>query len=81
MDLIVIYGMGDSYNGIISCKDLDMLMFYNIYVIFGLLLMLIVMLGLVLFMVVVYLVKMFYFYFVVDGKGGYIFIINLVSYN
>lgn len=81
IDLIVIYGMGVGYIGKLMCKDFEMLIVYNIYIISGLLLGFIVVLGEVLLKVVVYLVKMLYFYFVVDGKGGYMFIINLVSYN
>lgn len=81
IDFIVIYGMGMSYNGNLLCVDLEKLMVYNMYIIIGLLSGLIVLFSEVLLQVVVYLVKMLYFYFVVDGKGGYIFNINFVSYN
>lgn len=81
IDLIVIYGMGECYNGKFFCVDLEMLIVYNIYIIIGLLLGVIVMLGVDLLKAAVYLVKMLYFYFVVDGKGGYMFNINFVSYN
>lgn len=73
--------MGECYNGKFFCVDLEMSIVYNIYIIIGLSLGAIVMLGVDSLKVVVYSVKMLYFYFVVDGKGGYMFNINFVSYN
>lgn len=81
MDLMVIYGMGEIYDGNICKKDLCVCILYNIYVINGLFLMFIVMFGEVLIYVVFNFEQSDYFYFVVSGEGGYNFFKIFVDYN
>lgn len=73
--------MGERYNGKFFRVDLETSIAYNIYIIIGLSLGAIATSGADSLKVVAYSVKTSYFYFVVDGKGGYTFNINFVSYN
>lgn len=81
IDLIVIYGMGDCYQGKICKVDLFIDIFYNIYMCVGLLFMLIVLFGVVLLVVVLNLDKIEVLYFVVCGDGISYFFSNLNEYN
>lgn len=81
IDLMVIYGMGECYNGKIICVDLCELIFYNIYVVLGMLLILIVLVGCEVICVVLYLVEGEILYFVVCGDGSYVFFSSLDEYN
>lgn len=65
----------------LCCSEFDCEMLYNIYIIFGLLLILIVNLGVVVINVVLNFDDSDYIFFVVDGMGGYVFVVMLVEYN
>lgn len=83
VDLIVIYLIikGCLLGWCILCFELQVKNGYNIYVEMGLLVGLIVNLGCVLIDVVFDLVQLNVLYFVVDGMGGYVFVIMLEQYN
>ncbi|WP_431222692.1 endolytic transglycosylase MltG [Serratia sp. L9] len=80
-DPTVIYGMGDSYTGNISRKDLETPTAYNTYVISGLPPTPIAMPGLASLEAAAHPAKTDYLYFVADGKGGHTFTTNLNSHN
>ncbi|MFS7190673.1 endolytic transglycosylase MltG [Serratia proteamaculans] len=80
-DPTVIYGMGDSYNGNITRKDLETPTPYNTYVINGLPPTPIAMPGQASLEAAANPAKTPYLYFVADGKGGHQFTTNLASHN
>ncbi|KEY57651.1 putative aminodeoxychorismate lyase [Serratia sp. DD3] len=80
-DPTVIYGMGESYTGNISRKDLDTATPYNTYVISGLPPTPIAMPGRASLEAAANPAKTDYLYFVADGNGGHTFTTNLTSHN
>lgn len=80
-DPTVIYGMGDSYNGNISRKDLETPSAYNTYLIKGLPPTPIAMPSQASLEAAANPQETDYLYFVADGKGGHIFSSNLTSHN
>ncbi|WP_413722431.1 endolytic transglycosylase MltG [Sodalis sp. RH24] len=80
-DPTVIYGMGESYKGIISKQDLATPTPYNTYLITGLPPAPIAMPGQASLEAAAHPAKTSYLYFVADGKGGHIFSTNLASHN
>ncbi|WP_038154482.1 cell division protein YceG [Trabulsiella guamensis] len=80
-DPTVIYGMGASYNGKLSRKDLETPTAYNTYVIAGLPPGPIATPGEASLNAAAHPAKTPYLYFVADGKGGHQFTTNLASHN
>lgn len=80
-DPTVIYGMGDSYTGNISRKDLETPTAYNTYVISGLPPTPIAMPSRASLEAAANPAKTDYLYFVADGKGGHTFTTNLANHN
>ncbi|WP_369788538.1 endolytic transglycosylase MltG [Rouxiella sp. WC2420] len=80
-DPTVIYGMGDSYKGTISKKDLETATPYNTYVIDGLPPSPIAMPSEASIEAAAHPAKTDFLYFVADGKGGHTFTTNLDSHN
>ncbi|MBX9444362.1 endolytic transglycosylase MltG [Dickeya chrysanthemi] len=80
-DPTVIYGMGDSYNGVITRSALDAPTPYNTYVISGLPPTPIAMPGKASLEAAAHPAKTHYLYFVADGKGGHTFTSNLNDHN
>lgn len=80
-DPTVIYGMGDSYNGRITRKDLKASSAYNTYVIDGLPSTPIAMPGEAALKAAASPAKTPYLYFVADSKGGHTFTTNLAIHN
>ncbi|MFT2788971.1 endolytic transglycosylase MltG [Serratia sp. T13T92] len=80
-DPTVIYGMGDSYTGNITRKDLETATPYNTYVISGLPPTPIAMPSRASLEAAANPAKTDYLYFVADGKGGHTFTTNLASHN
>lgn len=80
-DPSVIYGMGDSYDGVITRKALDTPTPYNTYIITGLPPTPIAMPGKASLEAAAHPAKTNYFYFVATGKGGHTFTTNLVEHN
>lgn len=80
-DPTVIYGMGDSYTGTLTRKDLDTPTPYNTYVIAGMPPGPIAMPSKASLEAAAHPVKTDFLYFVADGKGGHTFTTNLASHN
>jgi UPF0755 protein len=80
-DPTVIYGMGASYNGKLSRKDLETPTAYNTYVIAGMPPGPIATPGEASLNAAAHPAKTPYLYFVADGKGGHQFTTNLASHN
>ncbi|WON78357.1 endolytic transglycosylase MltG [Serratia sp. UGAL515B_01] len=80
-DPTVIYGMGESYTGSISRKDLETPTLYNTYVIDGLPPTPIAIPSRASLEAAANPAKTDYLYFVADGKGGHTFTTNLTSHN
>ncbi|WP_038911457.1 endolytic transglycosylase MltG [Dickeya dadantii] len=80
-DPTVIYGMGDSYNGVITRSALEAPTPYNTYVISGLPPTPIAMPGKASLDAAAHPAKSGYLYFVADGKGGHKFTTNLNDHN
>ncbi|WP_027711704.1 endolytic transglycosylase MltG [Dickeya chrysanthemi] len=80
-DPTVIYGMGESYNGVITRSALDAPTPYNTYVISGLPPTPIAMPGKASLEAAAHPAKTHYLYFVADGKGGHTFTSNLNDHN
>jgi len=80
-DPTVIYGMGDSYHGTLTRKDLETASAYNTYIINGLPPGPIAMPGKASLQAAAHPEKTNYLYFVADGKGGHTFTTNLASHN
>ena len=80
-DPTVIYGMGDSYQGILTRKDLETPTPYNTYTISGLPPGPIAMPGKASLEAAAHPEKTNFLYFVADGKGGHTFTTNLANHN
>ncbi len=80
-DPTVIYGMGESYNGKLTRRDLETPTAYNTYVISGMPPGAIAMPGEASLNAAAHPAKTSYLYFVADGKGGHTFNTNLRDHN
>lgn len=80
-DPTVIYGMGKSYTGTLTRKDLDTATAYNTYVINGLPPGPIAMPSQASLEAAAHPLKTNFLYFVADGKGGHTFTTNLADHN
>lgn len=80
-DPTVIYGMGDSYKGTLTRRDLETPTAYNTYVIVGMPPGPIAMPGKASLEAAANPLKTDFLYFVADGKGGHSFTTNLASHN
>jgi UPF0755 protein len=80
-DPTVIYGMGESYTGKLTRKDLETPTAYNTYAISGLPPGPIAVPGEASLNAAAHPAKTPYLYFVADGKGGHTFNTNLASHN
>lgn len=80
-DPTVIYGLGESYSGNLTRKNLEQPTAYNTYVISGLPPTPIAMPGKASLEAAAHPEKTPYLYFVADGKGGHVFNTNLQSHN
>ena len=80
-DPTVIYGMGESYTGKLTRKDLETPTAYNTYAIGGLPPGPIAVPGEASLNAAAHPAKTPYLYFVADGKGGHTFNTNLASHN